>query len=654
MNEIKPTDELLNSAFQLAYFILGDRTAAIYVAMAAIDKLKTASTIQDRRLYYMPTGRSAYPAARTKVSLGHIHLLQRLVYTESEPFERLIEGQEKPLQQHDMIIRFIKHLVRVTTKHNSFYVALGLSRLLYNYTTSETTGIYNLVIQDPDRGRDDYYYRSRKKHLLQELKERFGNSLKTYRGYRGEERFQTQEDSGRYSSLIKECLSRFTPWESVCVLPVDIDPAKNIVTPLLFKGKDPDKEHEIELNRIHTLLHPDCFERLVMALGLDSPSQRLEIPHFFISSNDRGVTDDRFKPQALSQGELDAIRRYLEKNATHRKDVSKRLLSILVDGNEHDCFEVDQTSSVQIDVERDSEFIEVRSLEEDEEVRLGIHMLARNESGIIPAKASIMLGQGQRLSFTVQPLDDSSAETAAARVSINYQEARPIRLVSLLLRQFKLRLSNGTGLRQWSGVNYPKLAIGVLLVAICITAFLIYLQSRNASPDRQLIAEQKEAGKQDEQNNEPSVPSPPPRAHTEPVAPRHKQPSPSSSSGEIEATRGRIPGLNSAMLLEVKRVHVDPLGEKPLSQQVREMLINNLQSSNRFIFVEARGEADAVFKGSARRVTKGSEKVSIALRLVNAKGQVIWSRTYSGYATDVTDRIVEDLLADIQRLEGKR
>src|SRR5215211_7609102 len=245
-----PTDELLNSAFELAYFILGDRTAAIYVAMAAIDKLKTASTIQDRRLYYMPTGRLAYPAARTKVSLRHIHLLQRLIYTESEPFERLIEGQEKPLQQYDMIIRFIKHLVRTTTKHNSFYVALGLSRLLYNYTTSE-------------------------------------------------ERFQTQEDSARYFGMVKECLYRFTPWESFCVLPADLDPTKNIVSPLLFRGEDPDEEHQIDLNRIHTLLHPDCFERLVMTLGLDSPAERLEVPYFFISSNHSGSPDDRFTPQAL-------------------------------------------------------------------------------------------------------------------------------------------------------------------------------------------------------------------------------------------------------------------------------------------------------------------------------------------------------------------
>src|SRR5436190_3888846 len=130
-------DELLDKAFQLAYLIVGDRTTAIRIAMAAMDNLKVASSEQDRRLAYLPTGRAETRAARTKISLSDIHILQRLVYIESELYERLLEQQEGALRQTDLLIHFIKHLVRVTTKRNSFYVSLGLSRLLYNYTTAE-------------------------------------------------------------------------------------------------------------------------------------------------------------------------------------------------------------------------------------------------------------------------------------------------------------------------------------------------------------------------------------------------------------------------------------------------------------------------------------------------------------------------------------
>ena len=41
-------------------------------------------------------------------------------------------------------------MVRITARRNSFYVTLGLSRLLYNYSTAETMELYNLIIQDPD------------------------------------------------------------------------------------------------------------------------------------------------------------------------------------------------------------------------------------------------------------------------------------------------------------------------------------------------------------------------------------------------------------------------------------------------------------------------------------------------------------------------
>ena len=45
---MEPVEQLLNRAFELAYFILGDRPASIYVAMAAMNKLKSAVTTQDR------------------------------------------------------------------------------------------------------------------------------------------------------------------------------------------------------------------------------------------------------------------------------------------------------------------------------------------------------------------------------------------------------------------------------------------------------------------------------------------------------------------------------------------------------------------------------------------------------------------------------
>lgn len=673
MSGITPTDDLLDRAFNLAYFILGDRTASIYLAMVAMDKLKLASINQGKRFYYLPTGRSNYQATRTKVSLSHAHLLQRLIYSESEPFERLIEGQEGSLQQHEMIIRFIKHLVRVTTKHNSFYVALGMCRLLHNYTTSETMEIYNLIIQDPDRGRDDYYYRSRKKHLLRELKERFGNLLKTERGYRGEERFRPVENSGRYAGLVRECLLRFMPWGTPCVLPADVDPNKSILPPLQFNGDAPDQEHEIELNRIHTLLHPSCLERLTAALKLDPPARRLEIPHFFVSGVGDGPTDDRLKHQTLTKGETEAMRRYLEKNAACRKATSRKLLSILVDGDERARLEAGRINSAHINVEDDSEFIEVLSVEADEAVLLSIHPLNFNGGRINSSKATVMLGDGQSLSFAVQPLNGSTDERAGAIVRVDYHEAGTAKLISSLLRKLASPISQTTNPGQTSRLSPLRLAFGLLIVAICITGWLLYLYKRSAHPEPQLVAEQRGQVREGENGGQPSMPLPAPQPPRAPAAatssPGRKNQEPPSSSPktaprnsgsteEVEVTRGRTSAPTSSTLSAVKRVYIDALGENLMSRQVREMLIKSLESSGRFVVVESRTEADAVFKGSARQIG-ARDDLSVAIRLVNAKGQVIWStaagrheKSYSGPSSEVADKVVKDLLDDIRRLEG--
>src|SRR5437867_9986061 len=155
MRAVSVTDDLLNSAFQLAYFILGDRAASTYVAMTAMDKLKAASALQGRRLYYTPVGRQAHPVTRNKVNLSDLHLLQRLTYIESDLFERLLEGQVQSIRPEDLIIRYIKHLIRITTKHNFLYVTFPLCALLYLFYSRNISDIYLLVVEDCSHMGDD-------------------------------------------------------------------------------------------------------------------------------------------------------------------------------------------------------------------------------------------------------------------------------------------------------------------------------------------------------------------------------------------------------------------------------------------------------------------------------------------------------------------
>jgi hypothetical protein len=72
-----------------------------------------------------------------------------------------------------------------------------------------------------------------------------------------------------------------------------------------------------------------------------------------------------------------------------------------------------------------------------------------------------------------------------------------------------------------------------------------------------------------------------------------------------------------------------------------------------------RAGTDAVFEGSVTRLKGGG--VSVRLRLVNERGEVVWPTTprkqwatYTGRHPEITKRIVEDILDELRRLEGRR
>ncbi len=289
----KQFDEWLDRAFRLAFFLHSDREIAKKIALSAMNKLETASNAQFKRFYYTPTGRAENSrAACSRVSLNDLQLLQCLIFVESENFEKENAGEKALLKF------FIKHLVRIALKRNSFCITLGVSRVLHNYATNDAMEIYNIIVQDPERVHDDYYYRSRKGLLMKELKARFGKLLTTVKVNRGEERFSSKQCE-ILSEIAKNSLRTFMPWESVCAIPEKFDPFADIIKPFYFDKKDPDEEHRVEVRRIHAALHPTCFSRITDALDLPKPEEKLEIPNFMTAENYIATDDDFTNPPKL-------------------------------------------------------------------------------------------------------------------------------------------------------------------------------------------------------------------------------------------------------------------------------------------------------------------------------------------------------------------
>lgn len=167
-------------------------------------------------------------------------------------------------------------------------------------------------------------------------------------------------------------------------------------------------------------------------------------------------------------------------------------------------------------------------------------------------------------------------------------------------------------------------------------------------------------------------------------------------------------------LLNVKRIYVDSFGDDKIAKQLQAMVINALSDSKRFIVTENKDKADAILKGNALEKTSqelhsigegtsvagasgaehgsfsgsangGSASVSgshsggfvaralgesdsqastetindarVAVRLVVSNGDVVWTSTqestgakYKGASADVADRVVKQLVRDLDRI----
>ena len=393
-------DEVLNQTFQLAYFIHPNRPAARQIAAQALESLETTTLTQDRRLYY--TGQ------RTKVTFTELHLLQRLVYEKSIPYEHACENDSTcPPSAERLLVHFIKHLVWITARRNSLYVTLGLSRLLHCYSTAETLELYNLIIQNPNRVPAEDYCRNRKKKLMEEVLTRFGALLQTTQKSRGALHFVTHDQPARFVDLVDQCLAAFTPWQTGCHVPERFNATDTELPAFSFDGPDPDAEHAVEIKRYHALLHPKCLARLLNALGLAASTERLEIPRFYLAhasvkedgdddSSDEGVAGGG----ALTVGERDEMRAYLRDREDLRNGASGRALRFTANGAEVARLDLDYAETVSFRLPEYAEFLEIRTAHDD--MLLATHRLRYDDNDQLKVQdCVIVLPKRRQLAFTI-------------------------------------------------------------------------------------------------------------------------------------------------------------------------------------------------------------------------------------------------------------
>jgi hypothetical protein len=474
-SRIAADQEWIRRAFELAYFIHASKGIALHVAEEAWCKLEHTIGSRDKR-QPSPAGRSqsdlsSTPGMRTRARLSDEQLLQLLVYAESDSWERATEKGDTPyhLTDEDLVIRFIKHLVRVSLKRSTFYAVLAIGRLSYDYGTSEVRQIYDVLMQDGARFRDNPYLRKQKRVLMREVVERFGKLVRVVETPDREHRFLAQPTTQMLIDLVSECLRSFTPWNTTCVLPASFDPTDKIPA-LCCSGTDSHDESLIELNRFHTALHPDCFSRIVASLGFDSPDKRLAMPQFFFS-NGNSPRGDRSKPPLLVEADYRQLKQTREDRSRRRRAFFARGLQIYVDGVEQVAFDPRHESRVTVRIKPTANVVEVRGQDGGGDLPLMTLLMHYHD---IPSgeaiKDALRLEGGQKIATSITSVINNIGEIEAFRVEINYAETRPLRMLALLFlrawSQLGKRVSGpAAGLRELKP-RYSWLPLMILAAAL--------------------------------------------------------------------------------------------------------------------------------------------------------------------------------------------
>ncbi|MBZ5506030.1 MAG: hypothetical protein LAO78_11135 [Acidobacteriia bacterium] len=416
--------ELLQRGFELAYFIIPDRVTSIDILTRALEKIRARSRREMKRLYWRDK-HAERPVRR--IARSDMDMLQWLIMFEAEQDERAQE-RAGSISSAGMTIRYIKHLIQITTSMSSFYVNVGVSRLLHNYSTSDTQRVYEMLTSrflGPDE------YRRAKSALMDKLSERFAGFLKVARVDHGELRFETSDNQEQWVIAVSDSLSLFTPWSTQghCAQFVNVNGRTKLKSAQKPANTD---QNDSELRCCHILIEPTCYDQLMKDLAFDAPETRLALPRFVMPDKQEKSDDNNVQPPRppnLSQEDLDQIQRRLAVTDARRRNANPRIVTIMIDGVEHAQLDLAQKYQLQVGLEAGATLIEIRGRDERGDLLLATHFIPYVNNTFEPSRGTAKLGRGE-LEFKVIPVATVGQRPPQAILSLNYharfQWTRPL------------------------------------------------------------------------------------------------------------------------------------------------------------------------------------------------------------------------------------
>ncbi len=637
MTALWTKETTLLKAFELAQRLCPERSTALAVTRRAWAVVDVAVAVQDKRLYYRPRRRhGGRELSRTKVFLCEAHLLQRLVCAEAEATATVDS-------QAGFTAIFLAAVVRRALERNSFYAALAVTRVLHDYRTREGMRLYADLVHDGARVRSEDYWRSRKSQLMSELRQLYGERVELRYGMRGEERFVVVEDVEPLVPLVEETLAALTPWGTPCVVPEKSDSFRDGISPLAWSGDAGEDRREVE--RMHALVHPLCFQRLTCAAGLDAPAARLAIPRLLCSKGDDGEVG-RPAPLPLEEHEQAALFAEMEGRSRRRREAPNVCLSVLVDGIEQGRIEPERHAACRIAVGSDATRVEVvtSDLQGSEPLLLAWLPLERAGAtdGFRPLRRTLTLEGGQRLTFVItpEPVEEASG-LPTAEVLVRYQETAIARRVALALRRVRIRTHAWA---RWPASRPVLVSLAVFGLAVMVFRAVPW-PSSNSMP----------AVLPSPSDLPPAQPLSSPQPNALPIA-RDRRPS------DDGATRSLTPRPTGVGLAKVHVLWLNVAAATPADSAVAQRIEDQLTASG-LVLSRRPEEADAALEIELLQAPvaedAGDAKVHWRLRVVNAAGTVLWPasgapRDYRGRLSLTVSQMARDLTTALATAQASR
>lgn len=706
-------------ALQLALSFFPDRQIAFQIALDAALGVKHAAYKKSRYRRY-------YKAQKTtRIALEKIRMFQRMIEHECQKWEKYqeidflvrylslcdrqtreefeakrrltLEEFEQKLQlneicldarlfelaerlqfldfnRFDLIARYTKLLVQYSLENNSSYAAFAICCLVYDYTIPQVIDICAFL--NPDSETTQHFYKLKNK-FLSRIKERFGPFINIADDTAGRG-FEIEVAPDRESaSVVNGARLMLVPWKSEC-LATDSPSNTSSVDERLYQALEKlPAEDEKELSRIHLVICPDCYTKVIagcrvkgrstnQALVLSPPS--LAIPLFEIpleitkGRNNRMIK--RRSIEAANAVEREAESVHYEPAALFKVSGSSPQIVILVDGEQKAVLNPMESRVARLTLDEYAGLIKVALRKDRELVTLATFLLNRREleSSLLyrlfgwRQRYSTTLEDGQEVTFTVG-FSQQSEGRGVYSIEVRYRDLSSTPALSSL-KIVKSRLTEILN-RQHHLLLGPAKILAFTIAAICLCGLLYFVFFKQpsqkdlvkkeepvSSPDKPENSPVQSGGQVDKPKSQPGPvinrPSAPDLITVKPETVQEKAPL-HKSNGRREDAKTMSSSLPAEQeLANVKRIYIEPFGEDSAEQEFRELLIKKLRES--FDISPRKSTADAVVQGSVKQASGG---YVIRVVMVNRAGKPIFQIGPVGYLSpaEATDRIVKEMLA---------